>query len=228
MNKKLFVLIILLGFLSSIVWAQTSTNKTLNENANNQTNSSFKQLINIDKEILKDPTPKIDERLDNDIKIPSAIQMIAQITFGVKGNISVSALILLLSIWTWVLLLLGGITPMIPFFKNKIMAWLGALIINLVIALSGTYVTIAQIILNIGKEIKFLKDWSTGFLFFCVIIIIVLFYLFKKISKKIQERMKISEAKEEGQNVGISLVKSTAQFDATTKFGKLFNKLLKI
>ncbi len=225
MNKQLFSIFTIIMLLCSIVLAQTSTNDTLNENITNQKNSSLKQLINIDKEILKDPTPKIDERLDKDIKIPGAIQKIVQIIFGIKGDISVSALILLLAIWTWVLLLLVGITPMIPFFKNKIMAWLGAIIINLVIALSGAYVTIAQLTLSIGKDIKFLKDWSAGFLFFCVVIIIVLFYLFKKVSKKIQERMKINEAKEEGQKSGIALVKSTAQFDATKEFGSLFKNI---
>ncbi len=204
-------------FLSSIVLAQTSTTDT-------QINSSLKSSFNISKEILKDPTPQIDERLDKDIIIPDNVQMIVRIVFGIKGDISVSALILLLAIWTFVLLFLGGITPLIPLFNNKIKAWFLAFIINLLIALGGTYVTIAQFTLSIGEDIKFLKDWSAGLLFLCIVTIIVFFYLFNKIFKKFQERMKMNKAREAGQKIGRDIAKLSSQTAATEEFNKILKK----
>lgn len=166
---------------------------------------------------LSDPTPKLDDKLEAEIKLNEEAQIVARILFGIKGEISVSAFILLLAIWAWVFFLLSEILPLVPFFQGEAKRWLGALVVNLIIAITGTYVSIANLFLDLGAYFSFLEEWATGLLFFAVIVIMVFFALFQKLFKKFKEKIALEQKKEQGAESGNIIAYAKAQAEAAAE-----------
>ncbi len=209
MHKTTSLLFITI-FLVSLITAQTLP-------AAPATTPSALSNITIPTKFLSDPTPKLDDKLGAEIKLNEEAQIVARILFGIKGEISVSAFILLLAIWAWVFFLLSKILPSTPWFQGEVKRWLGALVVNLIIAITGTYVTIAKLFLDIGSYISFLEEWATGLLFFAIIVIMVFFALFQKLFKKLMEKAALEQKREQGMRGGNVLTYAEAQAEAAAE-----------
>ena len=96
--------------------------------------------------------------------------------------------------------------------------------INLIISITGTYVTVANLFLDFGAYFSFLEEWATGLLFFSVIIIMLFFWLFQKLFKKWQEKMRIESKKEAGARAGNAIAYSQAQETAVAEAAKDLRK----
>ncbi|MBM3206887.1 MAG: hypothetical protein FJZ43_04685 [Candidatus Staskawiczbacteria bacterium] len=201
--KRTYLIILLSIILIQIVAAEA------NDAGNN--------TLNIDKQILKDPTPKIDEKLENNLKLPENVQIVARIIFGIKNDITISAFILLIAIWAWVLLLLSEILKTMPFFDNTAKRWLGAFAINIITAITGVYVTVANFFVDFGSYISFLKDWSAGLLFLSITAIMLFFALFQKLLKKWIQNSEREKYKELGVKSGYGIGYAKAQAEAAAE-----------
>ncbi len=203
--KKIISILILSILLINLIVAQTPPSAPSSAN------------LTTPKIEIKDPTLKIDNALEKEIELSENTQIFARILFGIKGNIAVSTLILLLAIWAWVLFLLSEILPATPFFNSPTKAWLGAFAINIIISITSTYVTVAQFFINFGEDISFLKDWSAGWLVFSIIVIMVFFALFQKLLKRWKEKTALDEAREAGIRTGTTVAYAEAQAKASAE-----------
>ena len=107
-----------------------------------------------------------------------------------------------------------------PFFDNNVKRWIGTFSINIIIAITGVYVTIANFFIDFGAYISFLKEWSAGLLFFAIVIIMLFFALFQKLLKKWTEGIEIEKHKELGMKSGYALGYTKAQAEAAAEAEK--------
>lgn len=182
--KKGYVIIIIFTLLCSTVFAQiNSTNITISlTNLNN-----FGDKLT-EKEIL------INENLAIPIKI----------LFGVKGPIKISFAIMIILIWLMMLIFLRNVLILTPFFKGGI-SWLMAIVVNLLIALSGGMRFLTKAFLETGSIFKFLEEWTTGALIFSIILAIIIFLILGKAMKFIKRKEEIMKAEEESTKIGVNL-----------------------
>lgn len=191
MNKRLIILatIITLLLITTVI-AQTST-------INNGT-------ITIPSINPKDPTPKIDNIFEKEILINENIAVVVRVLTGIKGPVTLSFGIIIILIWLMMLIFLKNIIILTPFFKG-ITSWIGAIIINLLIALSGGMNFLTRIFLETGSIFKFLEEWTTGALIFSIILVIIIFLVLGKAMKFIKRKEEIMKAEEESTKIGVNL-----------------------
>ena len=184
--KKSFAIILLALLLIQIVIAQTNITNDSNFTAIKKIGDATDSLV--EKEIL------INENLAIPIKI----------LFGVKGPVKLSSAIMILLIWVMMLIFLRNIMILTPFFKGGI-SWLMAIVVNLLIALSGGMNFLTKVFLETGSIFKFLEEWTTGALIFSIILVIILFLVLGKAMKFIKKKEEIMEAEEESTKIGVNL-----------------------
>lgn len=183
--KKSFAIILITFLLIQIVIAQTNT-----------TNNSLTAIKKIG-----DAT---DGLVEKEILINENLAIPIKILFGVKGPVTLSFAIMILLIWIMMLIFLRNIMILTPFFKGG-MSWLMAIVVNLLIALSGGMKFLTKVFLETGSIFKFLEEWTTGALIASIILVIIIFLVLGKAMKFIRRKEEIMKAEEESTKLGVNL-----------------------
>lgn len=178
--KGVLLLIFLTIILTSIVLAQTN-------------GTSFKKF--------GDTTNNL---IEKEILINENLAIFVRVLFGIKGPVTISFAIMIILIWLMMLIFLRNILILTPFFKGGI-SWVAAIVVNLLIALSGGMRLLTKLFLETGSIFKFLEEWTTGALIFSIILLIIIFMVLKKAIRFIKMKEESMEAEDEGRKVGIQI-----------------------
>jgi len=184
--KKSFAIILITFLLIQIVIAQT-----------NITGSSINNSISGFKE-------KTDSIAEKEILINENLAIFVRVLSGIQGPVTISYAIMIALIWIMMLIFLRNIMILTPFFKGG-MSWLMAIVVNLLIALSGGMKLLTKLFLETGSIFKFLEEWTTGALIFSIILVIVIFLILGKAMKFIKRKEEIMKAEEESTKLGVNL-----------------------
>lgn len=209
--KKVFSIFLILLFLLSIVLAQTPT-------TNNQTqNNISKEKI---KNIIKNPTTKIDEKLEEEIQIPQGLQTVSRIIFGIKSEkpISFATFIILIAFWIFIVLLIANIIKVSGFLSMKgFLKWLFSAIFTTLLSSTGATIQIAQFWSGLGSIIPFVKESSTFALIISGIIFAIIAFIILKIFDKFNKQIEEENALDTGRKVSLGILKLKKEGESVSK-----------
>lgn len=138
--------------------------------------------------------------LEKDVAIPSNLEIPARIVFGFtqNDNLNFSVFIVLIAIWTILLFFIHAWLEIVPLFGSGIKSWIGAVIINCLIAFSGGIKDSAMYFFSF----TFSNQYGILKLIIILFILVIIGYLLIKISKILKNKMGLEEAKQIGFRIG--------------------------
>ena len=187
MKKRVFVAFIFMMLLlvAGIVNAADVENKSLNFSiANNNVNNA----------------------LEKDIQIPESLKSVVAVVFGIKeGSIDAADFIILVCLWVMLLLLIHEAVSIAPIFEKQYLSWSVAVIITLLIAITGAIRTMADFFFGIGGFIKILSEWTILKLVFTLILVGILFYGASYLLGLLRRKATIESEEEKGVQEGVEI-----------------------
>ncbi|MDO8467505.1 MAG: hypothetical protein Q7S56_00980 [Nanoarchaeota archaeon] len=146
--------------------------------------------------------------LENAIIFPTFIDKPLKIIFGINGNEEITSekIIVLLCILAGLIIFLHSVLEITPFFEG-IKAWFGAVIIVLIIGVTGVINSVTIFLFNFANIFKILDTWSALRIAFTLLIIFAIFYGINKLTKIIKENTTISNAEMSGLKAGAEIKK---------------------
>lgn len=142
--------------------------------------------------------------LEKEITIPSYLELPARIIFGLKpeDNFNFSIFIVLIAFWLFLLLILHSVMELIPFFGPGAKSWIGAIIVNCLIALSGGIKDSTLFFFDLGNTFTIMREQSILTLIFIVFLLMIIWLLLSKVIKVLKNKMGTEEAKVIGFKIG--------------------------
>ena len=191
MEKRLIFLGLIIGlFLISFVAAAEQTGEAQATGTAQVT--SFREASN-----------KI---LSQDVTIPENLQTPARMVFGLNigEQIDFQIFVILFALLVILLLVVHEILEIIPIFGSGVKSWIGAIIVTLLASVTGTLKQTALFFFDIGGYVQFLKDWGIlRFLVVLIFLIILVYYGFFRLLRKIKREEEEIKAEQAGLKVGI-------------------------
>ncbi|MEK6925206.1 MAG: hypothetical protein AABW71_03130 [Nanoarchaeota archaeon] len=188
MKKSLSILVLSILFISILISAQTTTTQEPG------TSTTTEKLL-IPKINTKDPTPKIDEKLEEEITIPTGLKTITRIGLGINSQepIPISNLIIVIALWTFVLIASYSTLKSIQTI-SQIAVSISAFCITMIIGSTKAFSVATEKWLENEDIFIFINGWEFGNLlitiFALVIVGVVVFWLKEKIKKEIERDQK--------------------------------------
>ena len=190
--KRLVLFFTLILLLSTLALAQT-----------NDTNSSIPpKIIN-----PKDPTPKIDEKLEKEVTIPKGLQSITRIGLGINSQekIEVSKLITLIALWVLIFIISLSALNAIPSL-GQITLGISAFCITMLIGSTKAISLATDKWLANEDFFIFIDGWIFGELLVKILVISILITIALTIREKIKK-----ENEKDRLEVSLDATKSWAQ-----------------
>ena len=191
MKKRLIFLGLIIGlFLVSFVAAAEQTGEA--QAAGTAQVTSFREASN-----------KI---LSQDVTIPENLQTPARMVFGLNigEQIDFQIFVILFALLVILLLVVHEILEIIPIFGSRVKSWIGAIIVTLLASVTGAVKQTALFFFDIGGYVQFLKDWGIlRFLVVLIFLIILVYYGFFRLLRKIKREEEEIKAEQAGLKVGI-------------------------
>src|SRR3989344_4638963 len=191
MEKRLIFLGLIIGlFLISFVAAAEQTGEAQATGTAQVT--SFREASN-----------KI---LSQDVTIPENLQTPARMVFGLNigEQIDFQIFVILFALLIILLLVVHEILEIIPIFGSRVKSWIGAIIVTLLASVTGAVKQTALFFFDIGGYVQFLKDWGIlRFLVVLIFLIILVYYGFFRLLRKIKREEEEIKAEQAGLKVGI-------------------------
>jgi hypothetical protein len=202
MNKKILAILTILIALVTIISA-----KITNPTTNQTTNSSTFPSLETAKTTLKDPTPKIDERLEKEVEISQPWRKIVGIILGFKEKekITWGVMVGIISFLIAIFVILSWVFELMPFFDNGFVKILSALAMTILTGTTGGIKEMVKFFIGFANSVKLLSEWSTGAIIFFAIIVLVLIKIVKKITKALKKMMEDEKSKVDGTKIGTNL-----------------------
>lgn len=175
MKKQLSILVLLVIFLSILVSAQS-----------NESN------ITIPKINTKDPTPKLDEKLEKKITIPTGLKTITRIGLGIDSNqdINLSELIVVIGLWALIFTVSFNTLKLLPHL-GPISAGISAFCLTMIIGSTKGLSLATEKWLGNEDLFIFINGWAFGNLIITIlalfVLLVILLYLKEKVRNEIQE-----------------------------------------
>lgn len=185
--NKIFGIIFVFVFLASFVSAQP-INQSLN--------------FTEEKETLRQ---KSNEVLSNEIEIPENLQKFSRVFFGLKNEeeVSLQKFIIFVGVWLVFLFLLASILEITPFFDGW-KSWIGAVVVNLLVGLSGGFLLVTGFIFSLSNLFGVLENWGILTLFIGLILVALFYYLLSKLIVIIREKNGEDKMSRVGRNIAIA------------------------
>ena len=157
-NKKevVFIFLFVIILLSSISLLSAQSNTPQNKTALNITQTSNAELI-----------------LTKTVYITPALTILFNLIFGIKDQISLQLLIIIMVGWAALLLIIFEIFAFVPFINNMLMRILIAFIVNCLISLSGGLREGVNFLIFLIDWFNFFEKEETTFLGFVVALLII-------------------------------------------------------
>jgi len=137
--------------------------------------------------------------LSKQIIIPDNLQSISRLVFGVTENLTLQDFIILTVLWIFLVLILQAILTIVPMFGDDWKSWIGAVIITLLISITGTLKQIKDVWFSFEWLTKLLHDWGL----FNLILIILMLIVFAFGARKLIHMMKHKAAVEGNEIAGM-------------------------
>ena len=144
--------------------------------------------------------------LSQDVTIPENLQTPARMVFGLNigEQIDFQIFVILFALLVILLLVVHEILEIIPIFGSGVKSWIGAIIVTLLASVTGTLKQTALFFFDIGGYVQFLKDWGIlRFLVVLIFLIILVYYGFFRLLRKIKREEEEIKAEQAGLKVGI-------------------------
>ncbi|MBI2452312.1 hypothetical protein HYV50_04530 [Candidatus Pacearchaeota archaeon] len=168
-------------------------------------------LVNSAEEILNG-TGNVDIKtgtnniLEKEIGIPENLEIFSRVLFGLKAGdkVDLQALVILIGLLVISLMLMKTIIEFMPFFENSLRGWLGAVIITLLIGVSGGFLLMADFLLDLGSLFGLLEEWGLARVVISLLLLVGFFYLITTFIKFIKNKATVAEMEATGRNIGVA------------------------
>ena len=197
MKKGLVLFILLLSVNLFLVSAQDQPSQEL-DNVKKELNLSAGNVLN--KEII----------------IPDNLGFFTRVVFGLSGssNIDLQTFVVLIAMWIVLFLVIHSILEIAPFFGTGLKSWFGALVITILIALTGAIRTMALFFFGFGNLFGFLAKNGILRLILVLVILAFGFYVLFKLIKMFKHKVDLQEMVEAGYDVALERAKAKATREA--------------
>lgn len=185
MKKSTFAVMLLLILLLFLPFVLAEENKTFN--------------------LTAIPT-HFSSTLDQPLSLHPTIEVLAKGLLGIKNSpeISTTLLVATICLWLFFFIILAETLEFTPFFNGKL-RWVGAALITILIAVTGTIETIVLSLLSFGTNLWFFEKWSAGALTFTVVLLLIVVWFISRVLKWAKNYQEAFKAQKEGSELGAHL-----------------------
>jgi hypothetical protein len=147
----------------------------------------------------------INNALDSNVQIPQGLQTFARVFFGITNNnpIDLSDFIVLIALWLGFLWVIHVAMEFVPFVKGNAIKWLIAVIVVLIISVTGAIREITLWYYEVIGDIEFLAKYPVVKLLASIVFVYLVFYGFGKLIGIARNQVEADEAKQAGLLLGI-------------------------
>lgn len=199
--SKLFLVIILLGFISQICAEVIEKNIRAIENPENIA------------EDIKNTTKGIKIDFANSAKIPDQIAFLPKVLFNIHKEITFSEFAIYCAILFLIFLITKQIVQTFDFFEGGLNLTV-SIIITLIVGISGGIVKGSEVWVILLSKISFLDKIGSWTISFLIIALLIIYVLLKKFLTTIKESAKITKATYDGMKAGTGLAIQKIQADS--------------
>jgi hypothetical protein len=144
---------------------------------------------------------EVQSKLTQDVAIPSSLQFLSRILFGVKEGekIALNELIIMLAFTLVIFLVVYNLVAILPFFSGSAWKlWASSIIITLLVGVSGGIKDVSLFFAGLGAGIAILGKYPILRLIVSLAILGVILLTTTKVSNLIKAKMEIEKARETG------------------------------
>ncbi len=151
----------------------------------------------------EEPIKKLNNLLSDNkvITIPDAFRFFSTNILRIETELTLPTLIIFTTLFIILILIIASILQYTPFLNGKITRWISAVIITMLISISGAVKQMAIFFLDLGNFFNIFKEWSALALLFSIVIVILLSYGASKLIKIIGKKAGLDKADYEGKNL---------------------------
>ena len=166
-------------------------------------------ILNNSKNATIDFKGKSNEVLEKEVKIPDNLQIVARVLFGLKegDKVDFQTFVLLFATFFIILILLHEIISVM--FRDW-KSWVFAIIVNLIIGISGGFREAIEFFFGIGNLFGFLEEYELLRFIIVLVLLFVLFYLLSKVFNKFKDKEELEESGQMGRDIGFMVSISRA------------------
>ncbi len=135
--------------------------------------------------------------LGKQIALPPGIDSLVKSVFKIQVNISLNYLIVLLALFIIFFLIIQRIALFVPLFHDA-KSWLFALIVTLLISITGSVKSAADFLFGFGGAFKALGEWAILQLIFIIVLLAIVFYAISIFLKYALDKFKEAAAEQAG------------------------------
>ncbi|MDP2946715.1 MAG: hypothetical protein Q8N88_01240 [Nanoarchaeota archaeon] len=152
-------------------------------------------------EIIKKFDNSTGDILSREVEIPAYIFMPIQLLLGIEKKISWQNFIIVLGIWFGFFILILSLMDIMPFLNKGILKFLGAIVITLLISITGAINEMANFFFNIAGFFKITERYVALKIFIAIIIALLCVVIFGYLIKILKNKNKIKTAELTGQKI---------------------------
>lgn len=153
-----------------------------------------------------------DNVLNKEIIIPDNLAFFMKVVFGLSttDKVDLQTFVVLIVLWIVLFLIIHSILEIVPFFGSGLKSWFGALVITVLIAITGAIRQIALFFFGAGNIFGFLA--GSGILRFIsvLIILVVAFYVLFKLIKVLKHKLDLEEMVSAGYDIALERARAKA------------------
>jgi len=152
--------------------------------------------------------------LSTQITIPANLELPARIIFGLtaEDKLDFQLLIVLVAIWLFFFLIIHNILGLTPFFEDW-KSWAAAIIVTLLISITGSIKSSAIFFFNIGNVFSILEKWGSLKLGFSIVVIIIIYYVTNIVLGILKETVIVGKSVRDGMIAGAEMAKLKAMHE---------------
>src|SRR3989338_4095730 len=178
MKKSVFLLIFLSLFFSQLILAQTQDT-----------------IVEEQKKMgsLGDVQEKSNEFLSKNLTIPQGKTIRLLFNMKPEETLTTEKIMVMVCIFIGLIILLQSILVITPFFEGS-KSWLGAIVITLLIGISGAINELVIFLFKFANVFNVLEKWRPLAVVFAILITFAFFYGINKITKTMKKKIEIENA----------------------------------
>src|SRR3989344_4063698 len=144
--------------------------------------------------------------LSQEIEIPVYLKIPSRIVFGLKedSKVDLQTFVIMLALWVFLLLVIHSILDITP-FSGEWKSWVGAVLVTLLISLTGAVRSVSVFFFNLGNIFGILEKWSILKITFSIVLLVAIFFASSFLLRILKESMKVGKAVSEGMQAGAQL-----------------------
>lgn len=172
--KKSLVLLVLVIFLASFVFAES----------NNSTGLNTGQVKTVANNLAGGLNDRTEDVLAGTVSIPSSVEVPAKVIFGINNGITWQQLIVLLGVWLMIFLVVFSTLGLTPFGDNGVIKFFIAIIVTTLMSITNSFSYVTNFFLDIagfmtGQE----SSWKTVVAVIIALVLIVVANILTRIFK---------------------------------------------